>query len=107
MFQKCQGLGDIMSSQGAPRGGFILLSSDRLAVRDIAAAQDDMAGVFGIDRIHRAFDFAAAAIGLVLFAPILLITSIAIKLDFAAQFLFASLNSGATTKCFKPLIFAS
>jgi len=57
------------------------LGSDHATVRYIAAARDNVAVVFGIDRVHRAFDFAAAAIGLILFAPILLVTSIAIKLD--------------------------
>ena len=33
------------------------------------------------EHIHRAFDFAAAAMGVILLAPIFLITSIAIKLD--------------------------
>ena len=33
------------------------------------------------EHIHPTFDFAAAAIGVILLAPILLITSIAIKLD--------------------------
>jgi lipopolysaccharide/colanic/teichoic acid biosynthesis glycosyltransferase len=56
------------------------LGSDDATICDIAAARDNMAE-FGIDEIHRAFDFAAAAIGLALFAPILLATSIAIKLD--------------------------
>jgi lipopolysaccharide/colanic/teichoic acid biosynthesis glycosyltransferase len=32
-------------------------------------------------RIHPAFDFAVAAIGLIVFAPIFLVISIAIKLD--------------------------
>ena len=33
------------------------------------------------ERIHRTFDFAAAAMGIILLAPIFLLTSIAIKLD--------------------------
>jgi lipopolysaccharide/colanic/teichoic acid biosynthesis glycosyltransferase len=33
------------------------------------------------EHIHRTFDFAAAAMGVILLAPILLVTSIAIKLD--------------------------
>jgi lipopolysaccharide/colanic/teichoic acid biosynthesis glycosyltransferase len=33
------------------------------------------------EHIHRTFDFAAAAMGVILLAPIFLITSIAIKLD--------------------------
>ena len=81
MFREGQRLDHIMSSQGGPRGSFISLSSDQSAVRDIATARDDIAVVLKIDRMHRAFDFTAAAIGLILFAPILLIASIAIKLN--------------------------
>ena len=42
---------------------------------------DDTDLMFEPPRIHRIIDFVAAVIGLMLFAPILLITSIAIKLE--------------------------
>ena len=45
-----------------------------------AAAQDDAKGTIGIDqRTHRIFDCAAAILGATLFAPIILIVTIAIN----------------------------
>lgn len=47
-----------------------------------APSLDDVVAAFRLkQRTKRIFDVVAAAMGLILFAPILLITSIAIKLD--------------------------
>ncbi len=55
---------------------------DPLIVQDShSAARDGTELMLGSERILRMFDFAAAATGLILFAPIFLVTSIAIKLD--------------------------
>jgi polysaccharide biosynthesis protein PslA len=56
--------------------------SDQLSVCGSAHIQDDTEPMFGIGpRIHRIFEFAAAATGVILLAPIFLMTSIAIKLN--------------------------
>jgi len=55
---------------------------DPLIVQDShSAARDETELMCGLERILRVFDFVAAATGLILFAPIFLVTSIAIKLD--------------------------
>ena len=62
---------------------------NQLTIFDSPFDRDDTECMPGIDpgirpafpRIHPAFDFAVAAIGLIVFAPIFLVTSIAIKLD--------------------------
>jgi lipopolysaccharide/colanic/teichoic acid biosynthesis glycosyltransferase len=56
---------------------------NRSAGRDSAGtARDDAEPVSKAGlRIHRIFDFVAAAIGVVVFAPILLVTSIAVSLE--------------------------
>jgi lipopolysaccharide/colanic/teichoic acid biosynthesis glycosyltransferase len=46
-----------------------------------AAARGDTEWMFGSKHIHRMFDCVAAATGLILLAPIFLVTAIAIKLD--------------------------
>jgi lipopolysaccharide/colanic/teichoic acid biosynthesis glycosyltransferase len=47
-----------------------------------AAARGDTGPMFGLEpRMHRISDFVLAALGVILLAPILLITSIAIKLE--------------------------
>ena len=56
--------------------------SNRLSVRESAHVRDDTEATFGINpRIHRLFEFAAAATAVILLPPIFLVTSIAIKLD--------------------------
>jgi lipopolysaccharide/colanic/teichoic acid biosynthesis glycosyltransferase len=45
-------------------------------------------------RIHPAFDFAVAAIGLIVLAPIFLVTSIAIKLDSRGPIFIRELKVG-------------
>jgi lipopolysaccharide/colanic/teichoic acid biosynthesis glycosyltransferase len=73
---------NVTPSQRRAHRRLCIVGSDQITARDSAAARNDRAVAFGIDpRIHRAFDLAAAAMGLILFAPILLVTSIAIKLD--------------------------
>ena len=55
---------------------------DPLIVQDShSAARDGTELMLGSERILRMFDFVAAATGLILFAPIFLVTTIAIKLD--------------------------
>jgi lipopolysaccharide/colanic/teichoic acid biosynthesis glycosyltransferase len=71
-----------MSSQDGLTGGLISPGTDQSIIRDGVGARNDTTVVFGIKpRIYRIFDLAAAVIGLILFAPIFLVTSIAIKLD--------------------------
>ena len=50
------------------------------------------------ERTKRMFDVVLATMGLILFAPILLIASIAIKLDFAAPFLSVGPCTGRRTR---------
>jgi lipopolysaccharide/colanic/teichoic acid biosynthesis glycosyltransferase len=58
------------------------LDDDQLIVQgNPAAARGEAELMLGSERIHRMFDFVAAATGVILFAPIFLVTSIAIKLD--------------------------
>ena len=59
------------------------MHDDKLTGRDsYATALGDGARTFKLDqRAKRVFDIVAATMGLILFAPILLVTSIAIKLD--------------------------
>lgn len=59
------------------------LNGDQSTKRDgHAAPRGDTEPMFGLEPcIHRIFDFVLAAMGMILFAPILLITSIAIKLE--------------------------
>jgi polysaccharide biosynthesis protein PslA len=59
-----------------------MTGSNQVTILDGTFDRDGPKVMFGIEpRIRRVFSFTAAAIGLVLFAPILLVTSIAIKLD--------------------------
>jgi lipopolysaccharide/colanic/teichoic acid biosynthesis glycosyltransferase len=46
-----------------------------------AAARGGTESTLGSEGLHRVFDFVAAAAGMILLAPIFLVTSIAIKLD--------------------------
>ena len=46
-----------------------------------SAARGGSELLLGSEPIHRVFDFAAAAMGVILLAPIFLVTSVAIKLD--------------------------
>ena len=47
-----------------------------------ATVRNDIVPAFGLDeRVKRVFDIVAATMGLIILSPILLITSIAIKLD--------------------------
>jgi lipopolysaccharide/colanic/teichoic acid biosynthesis glycosyltransferase len=60
-----------------------------------AAAQDDAEGTIGIDqRTHRIFDCAAAILGAMLFAPIILIVAIAIRLDSPGPIFIRELRFG-------------
>jgi lipopolysaccharide/colanic/teichoic acid biosynthesis glycosyltransferase len=82
----------VQDSPSAARDGTeLMLGSERimmqlddgqLIVQDSpSAARDGTELMLGSERIHRIFDFVAAATGVILFAPIFLVTSIAIKLD--------------------------
>jgi len=63
-------------------GGMMRLDDGQLIVQDSpSAARDGTELMLGSERIHRIFNFVAAATGVILFAPIFLVTSIAIKLD--------------------------
>ena len=54
-----------------------------------APALDDVVAAFRLKkRTERIFDVVAAAMGLILFTPILLITSIAIKLEFSRPYIY-------------------
>jgi lipopolysaccharide/colanic/teichoic acid biosynthesis glycosyltransferase len=56
--------------------------SDQLSVSNSTHVRDETGVMVGIgQRIYRVFEFAAAATGVVLLAPIFLMTAIAIKLD--------------------------
>jgi lipopolysaccharide/colanic/teichoic acid biosynthesis glycosyltransferase len=56
--------------------------SDQLSVCGSTHVRDDTEAMLGIGpRIYRLFEFTAAATCVILFAPIFLVTSIAIKLD--------------------------
>ncbi len=59
------------------------LDGNQSAGRDgPGTARDDAEAISKPElRIHRIFDFAAGAIGVILFTPILLVTSIAVKLE--------------------------
>jgi lipopolysaccharide/colanic/teichoic acid biosynthesis glycosyltransferase len=60
-----------------------------------AAARDDAKGTIGIDqRTHRIFDCAAAILGAMLFAPIILIVAIAIRLDSPGPIFIRELRFG-------------
>ena len=62
--------------------GMMRVDDDQLIVQGSAVeARDGVEPMLGSERIHRVFDFVAAATGIILFAPIFLVTSIAIKLD--------------------------
>jgi lipopolysaccharide/colanic/teichoic acid biosynthesis glycosyltransferase len=61
--------------------GIMGLDDDQLIVQGSAAeARGGAEPMLGSGRIQRVFDFVAAATGVVFFAPIFLVTSIAIKL---------------------------
>jgi lipopolysaccharide/colanic/teichoic acid biosynthesis glycosyltransferase len=58
------------------------MSSDQLSVSNSTHVRDDIGAMVGISpRIRRVFEFAAAATGVILLAPIFLATAIAIKLN--------------------------
>jgi polysaccharide biosynthesis protein PslA len=60
-----------------------------------AAAQYDAKGTIGIaQRTHRIFDCAAAILGAMLFAPIILIVAIAIRLDSPGPIFIRELRFG-------------
>ena len=62
--------------------GMMRLDDDQLIVQGSpVVARDGVEPMLGSERIHRVFDFVAAATGVIFFAPIFLVTSIAIKLD--------------------------
>jgi lipopolysaccharide/colanic/teichoic acid biosynthesis glycosyltransferase len=59
-----------------------MTSGNQLTIPDRTFDRDDTRVMFGVNlRIRRALNFTAAVIGLILFAPTLLVISIAIKLD--------------------------
>jgi lipopolysaccharide/colanic/teichoic acid biosynthesis glycosyltransferase len=65
-----------------PIQDFKMSGSDQLSVCGSTHVRDDTEAMFGIGpRTYRLFEFAAAATGVMLLAPIFLVTSIAIKLD--------------------------
>ena len=72
------------------------LNSDQSTGRDgHALARGDAGPMFGPEPyIHRIFDFVLAAIGVMLFSPILLITPIAIKLEFRGPIFVRELQFG-------------
>jgi lipopolysaccharide/colanic/teichoic acid biosynthesis glycosyltransferase len=62
--------------------GIHMSGSDQLSVSNSAHVRGDTGVIVWIgQRIYRVFEFAAAATGVVLLAPIFLATAIAIKLD--------------------------
>ena len=61
--------------------GIMGLDDDQLIVQGSAAeARGGAKPMLGSERIHRMFDLVAAATGVVFFAPIFVVTSVAIKL---------------------------
>ncbi len=62
--------------------------------------------MFGLERnIHRIFDFVLAAMGVMLFSPILLITSIAIKLESRGPIFVRESEFGYNNRVIKVLKF--
>jgi len=62
--------------------------------------------MFGLERnIHRIFDFVLAAMGVMLFSPILLITSIAIKLESPGPIFVRESEFGYNNRVIKVLKF--
>jgi lipopolysaccharide/colanic/teichoic acid biosynthesis glycosyltransferase len=62
--------------------GFHMSGSDELSISNDTHVRDETGVMIGIgQRIYRVFEFAAAATGVVLLAPIFLMAAIAIKLD--------------------------
>ncbi|MGO9047757.1 MAG: sugar transferase [Xanthobacteraceae bacterium] len=62
--------------------------------------------MFGLERnIHRIFDFVLAAMGVMLFSPILLITSIAIKLESRGPIFVRESEFGYNNRVMKVLKF--
>jgi polysaccharide biosynthesis protein PslA len=62
--------------------GFHMSRSDQLSISNDTHVRDETGAMVGIgQRIYRVFEFAVAATGVVLLAPIFLMVAIAIKLD--------------------------
>jgi lipopolysaccharide/colanic/teichoic acid biosynthesis glycosyltransferase len=85
-----------------------VFDDDPLMVQDgHSAARSGTELVLASDRMHRILDLAAAVTVVILLAPILLVTAIAIKLDSAVQFSFVSPNSGMAIERFNSSSFGS
>jgi lipopolysaccharide/colanic/teichoic acid biosynthesis glycosyltransferase len=73
-----------------------------------AAALSDVVAAFGPDqRIKRAIDVVTAAVGLILFSPILLITSIAIKFDSRGPIFIRETHFGCENRAIQVFKFRS
>ena len=83
------------------------LNSDQSTGRDgHALARGDTGPMFGLEPyIHRIFDFVLAAMGVMLFSPILLITSIAIKLESRGPIFVRESQFGYNNRVIKVLKF--
>ena len=83
------------------------LNSDQSTGRDgHALARGDAGPMFGPEPyIHRIFDFVLAAMGVMLFSPILLITSIAIKLESRGPIFVRESQFGYNNRVIKVLKF--
>ena len=83
------------------------LNSDQSTGRDgYALAGGDAGPMFGLEpNIRRIFDFVLAAMGVMLFSPILLITSIAIKLESRGAILVRESEFGYNNRVIKVLKF--
>jgi polysaccharide biosynthesis protein PslA len=83
------------------------LNGDQSTKRDgHAAPRGDTEPMFGLEPcIHRIFDFVLAAMGMILFAPILLITSIAIKLEARGPIFVRESQFGYNNRVIKILSF--
>jgi lipopolysaccharide/colanic/teichoic acid biosynthesis glycosyltransferase len=65
-----------------PKWGVHMSGSDQLSISNDTHVRDETGVRVGMgQRIYRVFEFAAAATGVVLLAPIFLVAAIAIKLD--------------------------
>jgi polysaccharide biosynthesis protein PslA len=69
--------------------------TEQIVQNSPAAAQDDAAATVGVDqRTRRIFDCAGAILGAMLFAPIILIVTIAIRLDSPGPIFIRELRFG-------------